>query len=310
MDDARRNLVTFQWSKNAWHIQSVFPPWQEQDGYALPILVAAEQSLGIPLPMLLKNFYHAWGRRTDLTRARETLLNPDQLTVRSRGLIFTEENQAVYVWAIPYTALQRSNPPVYYAELVPEPAELQWLPSHTHLSDFFDYLTYGHAFASGAPHGGVSCAAWSEALHAAITQRWNTIELVSCSNGVTSRPRLAVGFIWGKRGRHSRYGRPMGCRADGRTPRNGSSTDAPHMEECVVSAVAEVYDSMFHHTNLVQLFHQCIINSSDCVEDCGIEERNGTIIVLNEQADFGTTQNDCLSANCNHTLDNIKILLF
>ena len=77
--------MTFQWSKNAWHIQSVFPPWQEQDGYALPILVAAEQSLGIPLPMLLKNFYHAWGRRTDLTRARETLLNPDQLTVRSGG---------------------------------------------------------------------------------------------------------------------------------------------------------------------------------------------------------------------------------
>jgi hypothetical protein len=146
----------FQWSKHAAHILSVFPDWQEQDGYALHLLSAAEESLRVQLPAMLKDFYHSWGRRSELIQARETLLTPEQLEIRSGGLIFAEENQAVYSWAILCTELQMGNPPVYYAELTIEPDQIQWKPSHNHLSDFLDYLTYGHALSSGAPYLGVS----------------------------------------------------------------------------------------------------------------------------------------------------------
>ena len=180
--------MAFQWSSHAAHIQSVFSPWQEQDGYPLAIIEAAEQALGLPLPALLKNFYLAWGRRTDLTRTRETMLNPDQLTVRSGGVIFAEENQAVYVWAIPCTALHSTNPPVYAAELTAEPDDLHWTPSHRHLSDFLDYVAYGHALAHGAPHGGVAHERCTDALQNLIVQYWHPIEIASVQMGFLPDP--------------------------------------------------------------------------------------------------------------------------
>jgi hypothetical protein len=139
-----------------------------------------ERELGIQLPMILRNFYQAWGLRRDLTRMNTPLLLPDELVVRADTLIFCVENQAVCYWAIERKALEESNPPVVVADSEPEwemqqvQSPLTWRPSHAHLSDFLDDLTYQHAFCGGAIHGG-----WTELFqpqefqHAWLEQHWH-----------------------------------------------------------------------------------------------------------------------------------------
>ena len=175
--------MAFHWSNHAPHIQSVFSPWQPQDGYELPLLLAAEQALGIQLPRMLREFYQAWGRRTDLTRTLQTLLTPNQLQLQSGWLIFAEENQAIYSWAIPATTLTLPNPPVYFAEPSTGRDARQWSLSHTHLSDFFDYLTYGHALSCGAPHGG-SAQPCSDATRHHIMTHWHSLDIASVPMGL------------------------------------------------------------------------------------------------------------------------------
>ena len=91
------------------------------------------------------------------------LLRPYELVVRADTLIFCVENQATCYWAIERKALEESNPPVVIADAEPEweawevRSPLIWRPSHAHLSDFLDDLTYQHAFCGGAIHGG-----WTE----------------------------------------------------------------------------------------------------------------------------------------------------
>jgi hypothetical protein len=179
--------MPFHWSSHASHIQSVFSPWQQQDGYELSFLLVAEQALGIQLPTMLREFYRVWGRRTDLTRTRQTLFHPDHLELQSGWLLFAEESQAIYTWAIPGTALLLPDPPVYYSEPPAERGERKWTLSHRHLSDFFDYLTYGHALSHGAPYGGVvHCCSDATRIH--IADIWHPIEVASAPMGVFPDP--------------------------------------------------------------------------------------------------------------------------
>ncbi len=146
--------MSFQWSDNAVHIQSLYHPWYPNDGYDEAVVTAAEQKFGVRFPTILRNFYRSWAVRDDLTRRNQILLRPDDLFLQDEALIVCVENQWVWYWAIPYSALGQDNPPVLMARN--EEPSLVWQPSHAHISDFLDYLTYEHAFDGGAIHGAYS----------------------------------------------------------------------------------------------------------------------------------------------------------
>ena len=103
---------------------------------------------------MLQHFYRAWGARDDLTRLNQILLRADSVFLQDDALVFVVENQAVWYWAIPFTALDHDDPPVLMARN--EEPSLEWQPSHAHVSDFLDYLTYAHALDGGAMHGAYS----------------------------------------------------------------------------------------------------------------------------------------------------------
>lgn len=149
--------MDLDWSEQSPHIRTLFRPWQPGDGYDEATLLAAEARLGVRLPATLWAFYRAWGRRRDLTRMQDTLLAPDQLMVRADALIFSEENQGSWYWAVPRKALEEANPPIVIAlagELREVQSTLPWRPSHPRLSNFLDDFTYWHAIFRGAVHGG------------------------------------------------------------------------------------------------------------------------------------------------------------
>lgn len=152
--------MELDWSEQSPHIRSLYRPWQPGDGYDEASLQAAEARLGVRLPASLWNFYLAWGRREDLTRTSDYLLTPEELLIQANTLIFCAENQSVVYWGMPRKALVEPDPPVVVTLSGPSgwkvESELQWTPSHTHLSSFLDDLTYQHALAGGAIHKGVS----------------------------------------------------------------------------------------------------------------------------------------------------------
>lgn len=148
------------WSEQSAHIRTLYRPWQPGDGYEEATITAAETQLGMHLPAPLRTFYRAWGLRRDMTLMRNCLLGPDELVVRADAVIFCVENQATGYWAVRRAALEEYNPPVVFADAVPgwETWEIQspltWRPSHAHLSDLLDDLTYQNALCGGAMHGG------------------------------------------------------------------------------------------------------------------------------------------------------------
>ncbi|KAA8641953.1 hypothetical protein EYZ11_010229 [Aspergillus tanneri] len=91
---------------------------EEGDGYSDADLSTAEERLGISLPAAFKEAYALFGRRSDLTRNQEYLLEPTDLYLDHGALIFRHENQGGALWGILVSDLQHPDPPVYYCPII------------------------------------------------------------------------------------------------------------------------------------------------------------------------------------------------
>ena len=143
--------MSYLWSKNAEHIQSLFRPWQNGDGLDESILCGAEQTLSLKFPNILRNYYLSWGRRNDYNQSNGLLLSPKETFEHLGHFVFCIENQAVNFWGIPIPQLNEIDPPVNF--IYNENTDFEWKFSHKNLSTFLDVLLYGHAFSKGAVHG-------------------------------------------------------------------------------------------------------------------------------------------------------------
>lgn len=171
--------MELDWSKQSPHIRTLYHPWQPGDGYEGNEIATAEAQLGIHLPASLRIFYQAWGRRKDMARINQFLIEPLGLVRRPDALVFCLENQGCCWWAIERQALEEPDPPVVTADPggwstddihVP----LTWMPSHAHLSNFLDTLTYFHALSGGAIHGGYTEDFQRQESHNAwLEQHWH-----------------------------------------------------------------------------------------------------------------------------------------
>ncbi len=195
--------MELDWSEQSPHIHTLFRPWQPGDGYDEAAIQEAEERLVLRLPVTLRNFYLAWGRRQDLTEVYHALLPPDKLELREDTLLFWVENQAVFYWGIPHAAMGEADPPVVVTASGPE---LPWTPSHAHLSSFLDDMTYKHAFyPGGAIHGGWTDL-YSPALpahHIAwLDEHWNKATVTTLVFGFDADPqptlyvRDGLAFWW------------------------------------------------------------------------------------------------------------------
>jgi hypothetical protein len=80
------------------------------------VLWAAEQRLGVKLPVALREAYLLFGRRADLTACQDPLLPPDRLRVDHSGsiMVFRVENQHCAEWGVATgDDWNQADPPVY-----------------------------------------------------------------------------------------------------------------------------------------------------------------------------------------------------
>ncbi|MFE1873004.1 SMI1/KNR4 family protein [Streptomyces sp. NPDC059496] len=98
------------------------------DGWTEDDLVAAEERLGVRLPVTMREAYLLFGRRRDLTSNHDVLLSPAELYVddAKEALVFRHENQGASSWGIRLDRLQDDDPAVFIrADLADKSAE-QW----------------------------------------------------------------------------------------------------------------------------------------------------------------------------------------
>jgi hypothetical protein len=178
--------MELDWSEQSPHIRSLYRPWQPGDGYDEAEIEAAQARLGFRLPATLRNFYRAWGKRRDMMDRCEVMLPLDSLVLRPDALIFCVENQGAWYWAILREELEAVNPSIAFADAVPGQtfrqveSVLAWMPSHSQVSTFLDDLTYEHAFAGGAVHGGSTAPLRPQPHQIAwLEEHWNKATVTS-----------------------------------------------------------------------------------------------------------------------------------
>ncbi|MER5757822.1 SMI1/KNR4 family protein [Streptomyces sp. NPDC002082] len=96
------------------------------DGCTEDDLVAAEERLGVRLPVTMREAYLLFGRRLDLTSNHDVLLSPTELYVdeAKEALVFRHENQGASSWGILLDRLQDDDPAVFIrADLADKSAE-------------------------------------------------------------------------------------------------------------------------------------------------------------------------------------------
>ena len=95
-----------------WHT-----PLREGDGYSVAELEAAEQRLGLKLPLALREWYQLAGKRTDLFAVDPyAFTDPHELSIEEDDhhiLWLFSETQAIVDWGIRQQDLMQDDPPVY-----------------------------------------------------------------------------------------------------------------------------------------------------------------------------------------------------
>lgn len=100
-------------------------PLTAADGWDDTVLDEAEARLGVPLPAAMREAYALFGRRDDLTRNQDELLEPKQLYLHDGLLVFRDENQGAARWGADTSA--PDSRVMIRADLADEEAE-RWEP--------------------------------------------------------------------------------------------------------------------------------------------------------------------------------------
>ncbi|MET7289620.1 SMI1/KNR4 family protein [Streptomyces sp. NPDC005573] len=119
--------------RGAWSfVQGFAGHWagalQTGDGWAEADLVAAEERLGVRLPLALREAYLLFGRRPDLTSNHDVLLGPAELYVddAKEALVFRHENQGAASWGILLGSLHDDDPAVFIRPDLADKSAERW----------------------------------------------------------------------------------------------------------------------------------------------------------------------------------------
>ncbi|MEV7602047.1 SMI1/KNR4 family protein [Kitasatospora sp. NPDC089797] len=103
-------------------------PLGPRDGFTGAELDAAEQRLGLRLPVALREAYRLFGRRADLTSSQDVLLTPDELHVLDGALVFRAENQGCAHWGVLLADLALDDPPTVGRSDLADKSQERWEP--------------------------------------------------------------------------------------------------------------------------------------------------------------------------------------
>ena len=101
-----------RWQLASDFIEHWIRPMIESERVSAHRLDAAEERLGLELPIALRQWYERLGCERDLWSVQDTFLPPEELRVRGELLVFYVENQAVWYIGGGLHDLDVDDPPV------------------------------------------------------------------------------------------------------------------------------------------------------------------------------------------------------
>ncbi len=122
-----------RWDALSVLISQWYRPLSSQDGVAAKELDLAEASLGIKLPIALREWYELAGNRQDVWCVQDELVAPALLKIRDGVLVFYVENQSVVRWGIPEESLRLDDPPAVIESM---DQSNHWIQENGQLSEF------------------------------------------------------------------------------------------------------------------------------------------------------------------------------
>ncbi len=132
MARALRGLAT---RADAWRFIKDFvagwaKPITDADGFSDEALDLAETTLGVRLPVAVREAYRLLGRREDLTSSNGQLYPPDQLgyDVTGNVLVFRAAHQAVAFFGVSLAGRTAPDPPVLLYTTYAEKTQESWQP--------------------------------------------------------------------------------------------------------------------------------------------------------------------------------------
>ena len=145
---------------------------QDVDGVSEAELAKAEEGLGVPLPVALREGYALLGRRLSLTCVQDPLVPVTGLFVLDDILIFRRENQDCAFWGIPLDQVDVDDPPV-----VVQAGDV-WIPFLDRMSTAWVELVLSESmFAGDGSDALYDACELPDALLPTLQQRYTAVDL-------------------------------------------------------------------------------------------------------------------------------------
>lgn len=137
---------------------------QFSDGYTLAEIQQAEDSLGLKLPEVLKEFYYHIGKIDVLTSSFERFLPLNGLRKDKDKIIFLEENQDVCLWSTDTRG-----------DRVWVMCNQDWTQESMALADFIQMLIFYNCAQGGFEFGGIADKPDYDIILKSIETSWNKV---------------------------------------------------------------------------------------------------------------------------------------
>lgn len=112
-------------------IATWYGPVGSGDGYEEEALTDCQTRTGTTLPLTMREWYGAVGRRDDIWSRQDALIQPDKLALTGGVLEFYVENQGVTSWGIREAELSVDDPPVVVRD-----EDNRWVAQSPQFSEF------------------------------------------------------------------------------------------------------------------------------------------------------------------------------
>lgn len=136
--------------------QNLYPPFTPEDGVSIEEIELAEKSYGFRLPKTLREFYLLVGNHHAINASHNRLLSVDCLEIEDNKLLFYEENQCAFYWAVDLSDIKKDDPPVWQGQLIIGQEELEWYHDAGRLSDFLLIMLCWQSVMGGLPLTGIA----------------------------------------------------------------------------------------------------------------------------------------------------------
>ena len=135
--------------------QNLYSQFTSKNGINIEEIELAEKSYGFHLPKVLREFYLLAGNHRAINASHNRLLSVDCLEIADNKLLFYQDNQCAFYWAIDLSDIEKDDPPVWIGQTIVGQEGLEWYLDAERVSDFLLIMLCWQSVMGGLPFTGL-----------------------------------------------------------------------------------------------------------------------------------------------------------